>query len=134
MALRGGGLMSGLAPASAQAAAPAAATAAIWSSDYWANLGDVKLFSVVSEASRRRWRQKRITFEIVVLSLLALGGHPSLHCTCLLLAQSGHRLVHCTCQLMTRTFLIAAAMARPSRHCRGLPVHSAQKCMQAANL
>ena len=33
-----------------------------------------------------------------------------------------------------RTFLIAAAMARPSRHCRGLPVHSAQKCMQAANL
>ena len=46
MALRGGGLMSGLAPASAQAAA----TTAIWSSDYWANKGDVKLFSVVSEA------------------------------------------------------------------------------------
>ena len=42
-------------------AGAAAATAAIWSSDYWANKGDVKLFSVVSEASRRRWRQKRIT-------------------------------------------------------------------------
>ena len=39
----GSGLMSGLAPASAQAGPPAAATAEIWSSDYWANKGDVKL-------------------------------------------------------------------------------------------
>ena len=39
----GSGLMSGLAPESAQAAPAAAATAEIWSSDYWANKGDVKL-------------------------------------------------------------------------------------------
>ena len=45
--------------------------------DYWANKGDVKLFSVVSEASRRRWRQKRITLRSLSCRYWPLADIPS---------------------------------------------------------
>ena len=46
------------------------------SSDYWANKGDVKLFSVVSEASRRRWRQKRIALRSLSCRFWPLADIP----------------------------------------------------------